>query len=98
MTKFLWIINAPWAASGYGSQTRQVVRHIRDAGYEVECAANDGTRGDREWEGILVRGSGIDRYSRDSVREDMERSGADAVIFLYDAWVFTESMRDPFEG
>jgi glycosyltransferase involved in cell wall biosynthesis len=96
--KLLWISNAPWAASGYGSQTRQVVRRIRDAGIEVECVANDGTRGDREWEGILVRGSGIDRYSRDSVREDVERSGADRVVFLYDAWVFTESMRDPFEG
>lgn len=96
--KLLWISNAPWAASGYGSQTRQVVRRIRDAGYEIECVANDGTRGDREWEGILVRGSGIDRYSRDSVREDVTRSGADHVIFLYDAWVFTERMRDPFEG
>lgn len=96
--KLLWISNAPWAASGYGGQTRQVVRRIRDAGYEIECVANDGSRGDREWEGILVRGSGIDRYSRDSVREDVERSGADAVVFLYDAWVFTDSMRDPFLG
>lgn len=96
--KLLWISNAPWAASGYGSQTRQVVRRIRDAGHEIECVANDGTRGDREWEGILVRGSGVDRYSRDSVREDAARSKADQVIFLYDAWVFTERMRDPFEG
>jgi glycosyltransferase involved in cell wall biosynthesis len=96
--KLLWISNAPWAASGYGSQTRQVVRRIRDAGIEIECAANDGTRGDREWEGIRVRGSGMDRYSRDSVREDVERSGADRVLFLYDAWVFTSGWRDPFEG
>ncbi len=95
--KLLWISNAPWAASGYGSQTRQVVTRIRDAGYEVECVANDGTRGDREWNGILVRGSGMDRYSRDSVREDVERSGADRVLFLYDAWVFTSGWRDPFE-
>lgn len=96
--KLLWISNAPWAASGYGSQTRQVVRRIRDAGIDVECVANDGTRGDREWEGILVRGSGMDRYSRDSVREDVERSGADRVVFLYDAWVFTSGWADPFDG
>lgn len=95
--KILWISNAPWANSGYGSQTRQVVPRIAAAGYDIECVANDGTRGDRDWNGILVRGSGIDRYSRDSVREDVERSGADQVIFLYDAWVFTEAMRDPFE-
>jgi glycosyltransferase involved in cell wall biosynthesis len=96
--KLLWISNAPWAASGYGSQTRQVVPRIAAAGYEVECVANDGTRGDRDWNGILVRGSGSDRYSRDSLREDFERSGADWIVSLYDAWVYTDSMRDPFEG
>lgn len=94
--KLLWISNSPRSASGYGSQTRQVVTRIAKAGYEIECAANDGTRGDSEYEGILVRGAGMDRYSRDSVREDVERSGADRVLFLYDAWVFTEGMRDPF--
>jgi glycosyltransferase involved in cell wall biosynthesis len=96
--KILWVSNAPWAASGYGSQTRQVVPRIAASGVEVECVANDGTRGDRDWNGILVRGSGSDRYSRDSVREDFSRSGADWIVSLYDAWVYTESMRDPFEG
>ena len=97
--KILWISNAPWTPSGYGSQSRQVGLRIVRAGYDLEYMANDGTRGDREWEGILVRGSsGNDRYSRDAVREDLERSGADWAIFLYDAWVFTERMQDPFAG
>lgn len=95
--KILWISNAPWAASGYGSQTRQVVPRIAASGIEIECVANDGTRGDRDWNGILVRGSGQDRYSRDSLREDFDRSGADWIVSLYDAWVYTEAMRDPFE-
>ena len=98
MTKILWISNAPWAASGYGSQTRQVVPRIAASGYEIECVANDGTRGDRDWNGILVRGSGSDRYSRDSVLEDFKRSGADWIISLYDAWVYTDGRADPFEG
>jgi glycosyltransferase involved in cell wall biosynthesis len=96
--KVLWISNAPWMPSGYGSQTRQVGRRIAGAGYDIEFVANDGTRGDQEWEGLLVRGSGSDRYSRDSVREDLERSGADWVVSLYDAWVYTEGRKDPFEG
>ncbi len=96
--KLLWISNAPWAPSGYGSQTRQVGLRIAQAGYEIEFSANDGSRGDREWNGLLVRGSGSDRFSRDSVREDLERSGADWVISLYDAWVYTEQGRDPFAG
>jgi glycosyltransferase involved in cell wall biosynthesis len=96
--KILWISNAPWYPSGYGSQTRQVGSRIAKAGYEIEFVANTGTFGDREWEGLLVRGSGADRYSRDSVREDLERSKADVVVSLYDAWVYTEQGHDPFEG
>jgi glycosyltransferase involved in cell wall biosynthesis len=96
--KVLWISNSPTAPSGYGSQTRQVGRRIAQAGYEIEFVANDGTRGDREWNGLLVRGaSGTDRYSRDSLREDLARSDADWVISLYDAWVYTDRMKDPFE-
>ncbi len=96
--KILWISNAPWAPSGYGSQTRQVGLRIAAAGHEIEFSANDGSRGDRDWNGLLVRGSGSDRFSRDSVREDLDRSGADWVISLYDAWVYTEQGRDPFAG
>jgi glycosyltransferase involved in cell wall biosynthesis len=97
--KLLWISNAPWMPSGYGSQSRQVGPRIARAGYEIEFVANDGTRGDRDWEGFLVRGSsGNDKYSRDSIREDLERSEADWLVFLYDAWVFTEGNNDPFAG
>lgn len=96
--KLLWVSNAPWSHSGYGSQTRQVGRRLLSAGVEVEFSANDGTRGDGTWEGALVRGSGADRYSRDSVREDVERSGADWTIVLYDPWVYTDRVTDPFTG
>lgn len=96
--KILWVSNAPWAASGYGSQTRQVVRRLVAAGHQIELSANDGTRGDGEWEGCLVRGSGMDRYSRDTVREDAVRSKADWTIVLYDPWVYTDKVPDPFAG
>lgn len=97
--KLLWVSNAPWAPSGYGSQTRQVGRRIAASGREIEFVANDRTRGDQDWEGFLVRGSsGNDKYSRDSIGEDLARSGADWLVFLYDAWVFTEGGVDPFEG
>lgn len=96
--KLLWISNSPTTNSGYGSQTRQAGSRIAKAGYEIEFATNEGSRGDREWNGLLVRGSsGNDKYSRDTIREELERSGADWLVFLYDAWVFTES-GDHFEG
>jgi glycosyltransferase involved in cell wall biosynthesis len=96
--KFLWVSNAPWSHSGYGSQTRQVGRRIVADGHTIEYSANDGTRGSHEFEGSIVRGSGADRYSRDKVREDFVRSEADWAIVLYDPWVYTERMQDPFSG
>ena len=95
--KILWISNSPTMPSGYGSQTRQVGLRIAKAGYEIEFSANDGTRGDQEWNGLRVYGSGTDQYSRDAVREDFLRSGADVIVSLYDAWVYVEK-GDPFEG
>ncbi len=95
--KVLWISNHPKLNSGYGSQSRQAGLRIAKAGYAIEFVANDGTRGDSEFDGLMVRGSsGQDKYSRDALREDLARSGADQVIFLYDAWTFTERIQDPF--
>ena len=44
----------------------------------------------------MVRGSGFHQYSIDKVREDVERSGADWVIVLYDPWVYMQKDGDPF--
>jgi glycosyltransferase involved in cell wall biosynthesis len=97
--KLLWLSNAPTTPSGYGSQTRQVGLRIARAGYEIEFSANDGTTGDREWNGLLVRGSSqSERYSRDTVMGDIEASGADQVIVLYDGWVYAEQGVRTFEG
>ena len=95
--KILWVSNHPEAPSGYGTQTRQVARRILADGHALEFTANDGRRGDDEWNGCLVRGSGGDRYSRDTVGRDIERSGADWVVSLYDAWVYEEGST-PFDG
>lgn len=97
--KILWLSNAPTTPSGYGSQTRQVGLRIARAGYEIEFSANDGSMGDREWNGLLVRGaSQSERYSRDAILGDIEASKADQVIVLYDAWVYAEQGVRTFEG
>lgn len=97
--KILWLSNAPTTPSGYGSQTRQVGLRIARAGYEIEFSTNDGTTGNREWNGLLVRGSSqSEKYSRDSIAGDIEASGADQVIVLYDAWVYAEMGERTFAG
>jgi glycosyltransferase involved in cell wall biosynthesis len=93
--KLLWISNHPDRPSGYGSQTRQVGRRLLDMGVEVEFSANDGSA-NGTWRGAPVHGSTADRYSRDIVREDLERIKPDWTVILYDAWVYTHGMQDPF--
>jgi len=95
--KLLWISNHPDRPSGYGSQTRQVGRRLLAEGIDVEFSANDGSSSG-EWMGAKVHGSTMDRYSRDIIRADLEQIRPDWTIVLYDAWVYTEGMRDPFEG
>ena len=98
--KILWVSNSPAAPSGYGTQTRQVGRRLRAAGHELVYAANDGSRGDFLFDGCRVLGSGEQRYSLDTIREDVIRTRPDLTVVLYDVWVFTEGERteDPFEG
>lgn len=93
--KLLWISNHPARPSGYGSQTRQVGARLLSAGIDVEFSANDGSSSG-EWNGAKVHGSTMDRYSRDIIREDLAQIRPDWTIVLYDAWVYTEGMQDPF--
>ena len=48
--------------------------------------------------GSPVHKAGADRYSRDKVAADFERSGADWAVVLYDPWVYTDANWDPFRG
>ena len=98
--KILWVSNSPAAPSGYGTQTRQVGRRLVKSGHEVVYAANDGSRGDFDFEGSRVIGSGELRYSLDTIREDLLRTEPDWTVVLYDVWVFTEGAKtqDPFHG
>ena len=50
-----------------------------------------------EWEGCPVRSSGMRQYSQDTVRRDFDDSGADWLVSLYDAWVYS-GRDDPFAG
>lgn len=49
----LWHSNAPWAPTGYGTQTAQVVPKLRELGHNVAISAFFGLEGGvTEWDGI----------------------------------------------
>lgn len=86
--KILWHSNAPWAATGYGNQTRLFTTRLRDMGHEVSISAFYGLQGAMlTWEGMRVYPAGYEVYGNDAVMEHARHCAADIVITLIDAWV-----------
>ena len=90
--RITWYSNAPWAPTGYGTQTAQVVRRLKATGHEVAIANNYGlTAAATDWEGCAVLPSGQDLYSNDLLRAHHDFAwGGDPrawVLTLYDVWV-----------
>lgn len=83
--------NAPWAPTGYGTQTAQLTRRLAAAGHDVAIAANYGIVGQGgRWEGMTVYPQGIDTYSNDvlSAHHIHHTKGQPAwLLTLFDVWV-----------
>jgi len=92
--RILWASNAPWATTGYGEQTQQVVTRVKAEGYDLACAANYGLEGTRfDWEGIPVFPRGLDGYSNDVIPAYAMDWGKPSgrqplLVTLFDCWVF----------
>jgi len=91
----LWLSNAPWAATGYGTQTAQVVSRMAADGHAMAVAANYGLEAtNTDWNGIEVYPKGFDPYSNDVVAAyyaDWTRQHKNKkpyLFTLYDTWVF----------
>ena len=93
--RITWFSNAPWAPTGYGTQTAQVCRRLRDDGHDVAIATNYGQMAQiTEWEGIPVYPGGAERFSTD-ILDHVHRDHLDGkpglLLTLYDVWVLGEA-------
>ncbi len=98
--RIVWHSNAPYAATGYGTQTAQAVSRLRDAGVEVAISANYGLQGTvSSWDGIPLFPQGFDAYSNDVIVAHWEdwASRSDeptALVTLFDVWVYKNPRLD----
>lgn len=90
-----WTSNAPFAATGYGTQTAQVTTRLKNMGHDVAIFNNYGLEGSNtEWNGIPIYQRGADLYSNDVVPAHMHDwvtrndNKADILFTLYDVWVY----------
>jgi hypothetical protein len=96
-----WHSNAPWTYTGYGSQTKQVVRRMHADGHRMAIGANYGIEQMvTEWEGITVFPRGLDAYNNDIVGPYFDDwtsryPGTKACQFtLFDVWVLNSPRFD----
>lgn len=94
--KILWSSNAPYAASGYGVQTKLFVPRIRALGHETAISAFWGLEGGLlNMDGIPIYPKGMMPYGQDTMAAHSAHFGADICISLIDAWVINPDM---FQG
>lgn len=99
--RILWFSNAPWAQTGYGQQTAQVVPRIKKENYSVAIHAMYGLEGSSSnWNGIKIYPRGIAPYSDDIVvahAQDFGNGDPSAPILLltlFDVWTFKSKSFD----
>ena len=86
--RILWMSNAPWASTGYGTQTRAAVPRLQSLGHTVNVFSFYGNQG-----GVLNLGGssiypvGNHPYGNDIVGAHMAHSRSDVLITLMDVWV-----------
>ena len=97
----IWCSNAAWTNTGYGTQTKQVVKRMIADGHAIAVAANYGLEATMTlWEGIEHFPRGFDPYSNDMVHpyfvdwSKQHPNHRPYVFTLYDVWVFTHPRFD----
>ena len=91
--KFAWHSNAPWAATGYGNQTKLFVPRLQALGHEVAIIAYYGLEGGViTWNGFPVYPKFQHVYGQDVMGVHAAHFGTKVVVSLLDAWVFQPEM------
>lgn len=85
--RLTWFSNAPWANTGYGTQTKLFVPRIKADGHDIAIAANFGQQATPSaWEDIPVFPAGFGGHSEDALIPHHEAWGGDWLLTLYDVW------------
>lgn len=94
MTRFLWESNAPWAGTGYGSQTKLLLPALKQLGHDPQCFAFYGLLGGTiDYDGYKVwPNSNYDGWGNDVVNLHVERSKAEVMVTLMDLFVLDKSI------
>ena len=97
--RILWVSNAPYAPTGYGTQTAQVTQRLKKDNNEIAIVANYGLEASTsiwasQYGSIPLYPRGNEVYSNDVIPAHMfdwvmrDPDAAHLLITLFDVWVF----------
>lgn len=97
----LWYSNAPWSATGYGQQTAQAIKRLKQEGNQIAVATNYGFEGNlTNWQGFQIYPKGVSPYSDDVTAAHYMQWASEnpdlnpLLITLFDVWVFKSPSLD----
>lgn len=93
--RILFVSNAGWVPSGYGTQVASLVPRLRDLGHELAVFAFYGLQGGSiEWNGIKHYGAAFQPYGNDVIHLHASDFKADIVTTLIDVWVLRPDIHE----
>lgn len=88
MARLVWHSCAPWAASGYGTQTAIWTQKLKEMGHDVSISCYWGIQGGAtQWNGIPVYPGFGNSYCSTSLQQHSRVINPDLIITLGDVWV-----------
>jgi glycosyltransferase involved in cell wall biosynthesis len=88
MARIMWHSCAPWAASGYGTQTAIWTKELKRLGHEVIISTYWGIQGAATaWEGMTILPGYGPQYCSQSLYQHAQAYNPDLIITLGDVWV-----------
>ncbi len=88
MARIMWHSCAPWAPSGYGTQTAIWITKLKEMGHELSVSSYWGIQGGAtQWNGIPVLPGFGSAYCSTSLQQHAKAFGPDLIITLGDVWV-----------
>jgi glycosyltransferase involved in cell wall biosynthesis len=88
LAKIMWHSCAPWAPSGYGTQTAIWTKELKRLGHEIIISSYWGIQGAAtQWEGMTVLPGFGGNYCSPSLFQHAKHFAPDLVVTLGDIWV-----------
>lgn len=86
--KIHWMSNAPWAATGYGNQTKIFLPRLQALGHKLSATAFYGLEGAvLNMNGVNIYPRGYHPYGLDIAAANAKMEKADILVSLIDTWV-----------